>query len=754
MSSLVSGSSFNRQSQAFDRLAKPVQRWVWTQEWRTFHGIQELAIASVLNDQRDVIIAAPTAGGKTEAAFLPLISVVLENPGSHGFDLVYLSPLKALINDQFGRLRDLCSKTDLPVHPWHGDISQATKTRARENPRGILLITPESLEALFVLRGTAVPRLFRDTRAIVVDEMHAFLNNERGIHARSLLSRIELSVGRRIRRVGLSASLGDMDLARQYLRPEAADDVRVLEDNRSGPELRVQLRGYVQPHDEQDSDAAKRRVAKDLFAHLRGNQNLIFAGSRQNVEWYADALREMSDRRRLSLEFLPHHSNLSRQHREEVEERLRSRAATTAVCTSTLELGVDIGAMKCVAQIGPPHSIASLRQRLGRSGRRADRPAVLRMYQIEEERRSAIARLHLRLVQSIAMVELLIERWCEPPPPQALHLSTLTHQILSVIAEHTGASARTIFDTLCRHGPFGRVGPSLFSRLLRQLGTPGVALIEQARDGRLLLGSRGERLVNHYTFYAVFETPSEYRIVGDGKGLGRLPITALRAPGSYLTFSGRRWRVVAVRDEKKVIEVTADQSGRPPPFRGPWGPVHDIVAEKMREVLCGHHVPAYLDDMASQLMEEARSEYRRLGLERRSVCSLGPRHTLIATGTGTVRTETLALALRAKGYEVDTECGPGFIEVRTHTRVPPVVSVLESIARLESVSSEDVVPDQATLRFEKYHRYLCRDLLLLDAASSRLELRALPGLARRLIATASQPAAPPLPPPDGGVDGG
>ena len=252
----------------------------------------------------------------------------------------------------------------------------------------MLLITPESLEALFVLRGLEIPRLFKSARAIVIDELHAFLDNERGIHVRSLLTRLELAAGPRIRRVGLSATLGEMELARKYLRPEAPDGVVVLEDKSASQELKAQLRGYVRQGGQSESDnsdgmAAQHAVARHLFDRLRGRRNLIFAGSRQRVEWFADALRELSERASLPVEFFPHHASLSREHRIDLERRLRTHPATTAVCTSTLELGIDIGDIECVAQIGAPFSVASLRQRLGRSGRRAGAPAILRMYQIE-----------------------------------------------------------------------------------------------------------------------------------------------------------------------------------------------------------------------------------------------------------------------------------------------------------------------------------------------------------------------------------
>ena len=735
MTSLRPSSS--KRSTEFDRLAEPVRRWIWQKGWNSLRDIQERAIPALLNDDRDVIIAAATAGGKTEAAFLPLISLVLDNPGSGGFDLVYVSPLRALINDQFERLEHLCERAKLPVYPWHGDISHGVKARARKNPRGVLLITPESLEALFVLRGLKIPALFMDTRAIVIDELHALLDTERGVHLRSLLTRLEVAVGRRVRRVGLSATLGEMALAREYLRPEMPEAVALLESTSRGQELKVQIRGYLRQRlrsgDGMDGNAAQRAVAGHLFSRLRGSRNLIFAGSRQNVEWYADALREMSVREHLPEEFFPHHASLSREHRIGLEKRLKTHSATTAVCTSTLELGIDIGNITCVAQIGPPFSVASLRQRLGRSGRRAGQAAVLRMYSIENEPSAEshpLDRLHLSFIRSVAMVELLVEGWCEPPAPQALHLSTLTHQILSVIAEHGGTRAAQLYSTLCDKGPFRRVDPSLFIRLLRQLGRSDVALIEQAPDGVLLLGRQGERLVEHYSFFAVFQTLKEYRITAAGKLLGTLPVIMILTPGMTIIFSGRRWRVIAIHDSDRVIEVAADKVGRPPTFGGDGGIIHDKIVQKMKEVLSEESIPIYLDKSAARILEDARSEFRRLEIVRRPICRVGEHSCLISTWVGTVKTSTLALALRAMGYTVEVH--DGFLDVNEE-RAQPVEIALEKIARSVPVSADNLLSGKENFVSEKFHSYLSPDLLLEDSTSSKIDLDALPKLARCLM---------------------
>lgn len=726
-------------STAFDLLAEPVQRWIWDKGWGELRDIQEKAISILLGGDRDLIIAAPTAGGKTEAAFLPLVSSVLDTPGPGGFDLVYVAPLKALIKDQLGRMEDLCKQTELPVYPWHGDISQGVKSRARANPKGVLLITPESLEAMFVLRGLQIQTLFQGTRSIVIDELHALLDNERGIHLRSLLNRLEQAVGRQIRRVGLSATLSDMGMVKEYLRPGSPGSVDLLEGGKGGGELRLQIRGYTEgggdDDDDDGKDAARREVTKHLFSHLRGRPNLIFAGSRQNVEWYADALREMSEKAGVPVDFLPHHANLSREHRVHLEENLKTLRRTTAVCTSTLELGIDIGDIECVAQIGPPFSVASLRQRLGRSGRRPGQPAVLRMYSIEREPQAdshPLDRLHLGLIRSIAMVELLLEKWCEPPSHQALHLSTLCHQVLSVIAERGGVNAATLYDVLCRAGPFRKVSPTLFARLLRDLGLPETALIEQAPDGTLLLGPEGEKLVEHYSFYAVFQSAEEYRVIAAGRQIGTLPAANAFVPEMTIVLSGRRWRITQVHSKDRVIEVSGDRVVRPPPFGGGGGQVHDRIIEKMKDVLSDSQVPRYLDNAAVRLLQNARSEFQRLRLDTRSVCGLGERNFLVATWAGTVKTSTLALLLKAMGYRVTAH--DGFLEIDQASALIPVESTLQDIASGPTDSGQPSLPGIEQCMAEKYHRYLSAELLYEDAVTNVVDIPAMPELAKKIIA--------------------
>jgi ATP-dependent Lhr-like helicase len=560
-------------SSSFELLHERVRRWIWDQQWSELRDVQETAIRTILRGESDVIITAATAAGKTEAAFLPICSTLLEDrreTAPAGVRVLYIGPLKALINDQWRRLDGLCESLEVPVHRWHGDVTANARQKLIRHPDGILLITPESLEALFVRRGTDVKRIFAALRFVIIDELHAFIGSERGMQLQSLMHRLEQMLRRRVRRIGLSATLGDMGIAADFLRPPNRRDnaPAVVKSDESGTAVKLRLHGFKRgaerpEKNEEDDDETARSIAQHLFKHLRGSNNLVFANARSNVEGYTDRLARMCTGANLPQEFFAHHGSLSRELRLHVEEQLkRGDRPLTVVCTSTLEMGIDIGAVKSIAQIGPPPSVASLRQRLGRSGRRGE-PAVLRLY-IEEatvnERSSPQEAIRATLVESIAMVNLLLDKWVEPPANEMVHGSTFVQQLLSLIAQYGGITAADAYAVLCESGPFLHITRAMFKTLLRQLAVH--ELIEQQKDGLLLHGVKGEKFVNHYDFYTAFVTPDEYRLMTSGTLLGTLPVVNPVTEGSFLIFAGRRWRVMDVDQEKRVIGLAPAGGGR------------------------------------------------------------------------------------------------------------------------------------------------------------------------------------------------
>lgn len=710
-------------SEAFHLLDSRVQKWIWAQQWSELRDIQEQSIRVLLEGRGDLVIAAGTASGKTEAAFLPICSWLVTRAAST-IQALYVGPLKALINDQFLRLDSLCEELGVPVHRWHGDVSSSAKKATLSAPSGILLITPESLEALFVNRGGEIRRLFGELEFVVVDELHAFLGTERGRQLKSLLRRIDCAIGRLPRRVGLSATLGDIRLAAEALRPRAGHDVTVLESRNGGGELRMKLLGYVdRPGKDTDKDeevgAAEIDIGNALFRTLRGGRHLVFANSRGLVEYYADTLCRACERERLPCEFFAHHGSLSKEIREDAERRLKDDAAPcTVVATSTLELGIDIGRVVSVAQVGPPPSVASVRQRLGRSGRRGD-PAILRVYVGEpwlDERTRPTDRIRPRLMQTVAMLELMLERWVEPPPERALHLSTMVQQLLSMTAERGGVRAEWAYEVLCASGPFRGVDPAVFKEFLRALGRSKA--IEQDPRGALMPGAVGERILHHYSFFAAFQTPEEYRVVNRGKTLGTLDVAAGVAPDTYLVFAGRRWHVDDVLPEEKIVLVSPAGAARIPRFAGGCAEIHQVVRTRMRELYGDAREPGYLDRCAVDLIRQGRSEFLRMGLLEGSIVEDG-RDAILFPWLGDRQLFTLWLIMTEHIKHVHVE---GVAIVAEDTTTDELNAALATIAGRptpDPIALADRIP---CLALEKHDWLLSRELLARNFAVRRLDV--------------------------------
>jgi ATP-dependent Lhr-like helicase len=371
-------------------------------------------------------------------------------------------------------------------------------------------------------------------------------------------------------------------------------------------------------------------------------------------------------------EFFAHHGSLSRDARHYVEHRLKAgEKPTTAVATSTLELGVDIGDVVSVAQIGAPGNVSSIRQRLGRSGRREGQTAILRVLVTSRANRrepSPLDLLEVELVQAAAVIELMLERWVEPPDIGDWHLSTLVQQVLSMIAYRGGQKAGTLYEVLCRKGPWQWVPPELFARILKGMGEADY--IQQLPDGELIVGVAGERITSGRDIYSAFETPEYFRVVVGGKELGVLPIDSPLMKGQLIIFAGRRWQVEDIDLVAKVVVVKPAKGGKPPQFSGEAAQVHRRVREKMHEIYRRNDVPLYMEEETAGMLAGARGYFRAQDIGRQ------PYVPTSSTGYWFVWAEdrvisTLLLALKQQAIDVD--------------RVGPCIEVMPAIHWVELV---------------------------------------------------------------------
>lgn len=726
---------------AEELLAEPIRRSLWRMGWQSLRPLQQSAIQLVLSTKSDAILSAQTAAGKTEAAFLPILSQICAAPvGS--VRALYIGPLKALINDQFRRLEDLCDYAEIPVHRWHGDVSSDKKRKLIDRPGGVLLITPESLESLFVNKSSSLARLFHSLSFVVIDELHAMLGNERGTQLRSQLFRLQRYTVERTRLLALSATIGDLPAAAKWMRPDQPDGVAILRDDSVQKAIRYRLHAYlsilvlakegevgVEP-----ANAPPDQFYSDVYENFRGSKNLIFANSKAKVEELTDRLNEMGKRNATGEEFLIHHGALSRDVREDTERLMQGDRPYTTICSSSLELGIDIGNVRSVGQIAPPWSVSSMLQRLGRSGRGDGESHQMRVFVIEDRpgiQSGLDERLYPELLQAAAITELMLEHWVESPNTQPNDFSTLVQQTLSLIAELGGAQAARLYEILVNQGAFRFITQPQFVMFLRSLAQHD--LIEQQPDGLLILGLVGEQIVRHYDFYAAFIAPPEYRVVHGSRLIGRLSATAVPRPSDHLLLAGRRWQVLAVDDRSQEISVQPASGRKPPYFPSGGGDIDSRIRQKMRDVLRGETLPTYLDSTGAALLRESREVAKQIGLCEADIVPCGLKGTVWFPWTGTRTMRTLHLMFDAASISVSPQrSGLSFtFPVTIEILLPQLQQLINRIP-----TSEQMIEQAYTCERRKWDRFVCPQLLAEAYIRDELDVgRAIESLAD-VIATA------------------
>lgn len=710
----------SRVSASFDLLDERVRRWIWRQGWTSLKDIQENAIPAVLTGNSDVIISASTAGGKTEAAFLPILTSILQNGKSFGYQVLYVSPLKALINDQYRRLSDMTSEMGIDVIPWHGDINVARKTRSLKNPNGIIIITPESLESFLINRERVVMGALSSLQYVVIDELHSFIGTERGKQLQSLLSRIEHITRRRVPRIAMSATFSDYDAVKYYLRNDGAMPCIIPPQGESNHEIKILVKEYVSS---KNTDVTT-PISKEIFNNLRGSNNLVFTNSRGTAEEFAVQLSDLCEEKNVPNEFRVHHGSISKLERESIERDLqRGEHPITALCTSTLELGVDIGKVKSIAQIGTAISVSGLRQRLGRSGRR-DEPSILRVFSIEGYDGGLLYDLRCNLVQNIAIIELMREHKYETSAINRCHFSTLIQQILAVIAQFGGFYPKDGWMLLCQNGAFKNVTPEVFLKLLRSLGENKV--ISQLNTGQIVVGKFGEKILKSPDFYVAFVSPIDLTVIdkANAKRIGM--IQHIPEIGNVIILSGQRWLVESFDEATSKIYVSYIKSGGAARFAGESIDIDRIIVEKMREIYLSDTIYPYLDDRTKtkEHLNQSRLFFHHHNLGETAFLQYG-NETYFFNWAGTKANRTLALLAQ---YCLNKSCDSDSFYVSNLTK--------ENIESLRQANKPDIVELASMLprdrkMFQKYDYLLSDELLNIEYAKTYLDIETINNLSSR-----------------------
>ena len=675
---------------SFDLLSEPLRKYIRDKGWEQLRPIQTAAIAKILSTDDNYILASRTASGKTEAAFLPILSKV--DFKETGILVLYISPLIALINDQFYRIEELCKNLDVTVTKWHGEANKTLKDKLIKEPNGIVLITPESLEAMFVNKPYNVKQLFSNLKYVVIDEIHSFIGTDRGTQLKSILSRLQKVNSKSFSIVGLSATIGDYNEAKKFTGDELK--TKVLLD-RTAKEINVLFRYFKNKKEELPLE-----LLKDLYIETKDNKVLIFPNSRGRAEEVAVKLKKISERVKGHSNYFSHHSSVDREVREYVEyfAKNNNRQNFCISCTSTLELGIDIGTVDEVVQIDATHSIASLIQRVGRSGRKEGESSNLFLYATNE----------WSLLQSIACWLLYKEGFIEPPQKNEKPYDILVHQALSITKGHSGIRLAELVTQLKENSAFKLIEVFEIEQILNHL--IAIDFLEKIQH-EVIIGVEGEKIVNSRDFYSVFKTEENFKVVNAGNTIGEIPFSPQIIEDENILLSAKIWKIKFVDHKAKKIEVIPTKDGKKPMFFGGGATIHQRIREKMLEILYSKTEYDFLDQPSCDETEILRKDFSVFNIQNlqtdRPLLS-AEKHLQLFTFTGTRINRTIQLLLNISGIKniLDDPSSSFDIEVSKQEIISKWNSLTLPFADIDIYISNLLQTNPALLDFSKWGLYL------------------------------------------------
>lgn len=580
-----------------------IQEYVYRKGWQDLRDIQKEAFQLLFGTEDNLLIASGTASGKTEAALFPILTDICRNP-SESVAVLYISPLKALINDQYTRLEALLCGTEIPVYSWHGDISHSKKKKLLDNPFGILQITPESLESLFINYADKIEDLFCDLKYIIIDEVHAFMGEARGLHLMCCIYRIEQHANVKPRRVGLSATLGDESVALKWLSMGDSRSAAIITDKKNKQKIRLVVEHFSATEIEE--------FYYFLYEATYQCNCIIFANTRGDAETIVSRLHDIAAEWGTRDVYSVHHGSINSLLRHEAEKKLKDGSIKAVIAaTLTLELGIDIGNLEKVFQVGAPYSCSSFIQRLGRSGRTSGISEMWFM-SIEGERDTVIPNnIPWDLLRSIAIIQLYVEeRWIEPIKDIRYPYSLLYQQTMSNLMVRNGLTAGELAQNVLAMPAFQYIALEdyrIFLQYLLKLGH-----IEKTEDNCLIVGVRAEPIVTNYQFYSIIPNEKEYKVIYDGKELGT--VNFLPQVNAAIMLGGYIWRVNEINSVTQDIYVVSAVGRSRRLWEGKGGDIHDKIFRRMKQVLVENINYPYLQERGIFRLNELRSYARETRL--------------------------------------------------------------------------------------------------------------------------------------------
>jgi ATP-dependent helicase Lhr and Lhr-like helicase len=677
---------------SYDLLSEPIRKYIRDKRWESLRPIQAAAISKIISTDNNYILASRTASGKTEAAFLPILSKTDFN--SIGVQILYISPLIALINDQFYRIEDLCKDLEISVTKWHGEAKKSLKTNLIKNPNGIVLITPESLEAMFVNAPYNISTLFGNLKYIVIDEIHSFLGVDRGLQLMSILSRIQQVNKSKIVTIGLSATIGDDNYIEAKRLTGDIDSTKILLD-RTKKETEAKFKYFKNSSVELSLD-----LLKDLYKETASNKVLIFPNSRGRTEEVAVKLRKISDRVNGHKFYYSHHSSVDKEIRESIEHFAKSneRFNFCIACTSTLELGIDIGTVDKIVQIDSTHSVSSLVQRIGRSGRREGEKSIVNLYATDK----------WGLLQSLACWNLYKSEFLEPISTAKKPFDILLHQLLSIVKQLSGCPRTELFNRI-------RLNPTFKEITQIEINTLIDKFIEldylENIDSELILGIEGENIVNSREFYSVFKTERTFKVYHKGQKIGDLQPNSQLKIDENIFLSARIWKVKDIDVQGFKITVIPAPDGKKPKFFGGGGNIHRQIREEMLRILKSNENYSELDDSCNEIIAEMRYDFKGFKVnDFKFDCPTIEKDgkLLIYTFTGSKINKSLAFLLSLTGIQpsFDDQSSSFELEIDKSDFKNLVQEINVKYVRINDYLIEELKENESLIGFSKWGEYL------------------------------------------------
>ena len=653
-------------SDHFERLPWFIKEYIHANRWYGFKDIQNDTFDAFYSTDDHILISAPTSSGKTEAAMFPVIESLYNNP-PESVGALYIGPLKALIDDQFQRMGPILGESELRITGWHGEISRNSKQKLMDEPCGILQITPESLQNILSYQPEEVERLFGDLRFVIIDEVHAFMDSDRGMQLLCCLQRLETLAHCDPRRIGLSATIADRDDAAEWLKADTGRNVSVVYDgSMNNREIIIHYNGFPL-HDPDTEDVERKKAITSyylqLFRETHGYNSIVFTNSRADAEVTAKSLRIVAEKKGFPDEVTIHHGSISKEYRKIAENRLKNPSVkNTTVATVTLELGIDVGDLDRIVQIDAPFTCSGLVQRMGRSGRRGRKQTLILMCkEDDDEWWSTIDGVSMSLVKAIAMSELVLkEGWTEPAERDDMPFGLLYHQTMEYLRAGIGAKFSVLVSDVLSMYPFRNISKDQYKLLILHL--VNLEQLQVMKDQTILIGPKAERVVFNRDFCSVFSTKKEVNVKADGKIVGS--IQNLPQVGELIQLAGHVWSVTKVSEDKFTIEVEKTEGEACNPWRSGTPPTHTRIMKKMLEVLSSDEDYPYIDESAKQRLQDSRDIARSIGMT--SIFSDRHGGYRIYPWLGTKQFDTLRRILqKVIGTDKIRSFQPYYIDIRT-----------------------------------------------------------------------------------------